>query len=389
MIKSNWQCQKCIQVFEVIKMEPRYEICVNTVIKELKLVDSSYSNPVQVVSTSSEEEILQMQCSPEYAEILLPLTTDEKLKADHSQAEALFDKYINQREILAKCPLFNGFINGKWEIKKFATILEENRKAIIQNTGMIMKVVYASFIKIFEGTGNDGLIYDLSDQGIKLREVLERLCLQTSPIDVKKIIREDLLPNMECIRVMVEKLTSPAQKSKQSISGHLWKSVKFQMVDADSENMSMLKALSYYKPILDYLVDLVSFLLELDLKSSNPGKSLEFLRKRWENYKKRFIKAMQDKENAIHSEALKRSTIGTLTYCGPVALGLLCYLGINVASLGSAALLFGCFGGAVQLYRMYTVPSTIKACKAESEKLAEKQDKISIKDLRKLYNHNP
>ena len=381
MINCNWPCQKCIRVFEVIKMEPRYEICVNTVIKELKQVDSSYNNPVQVVSTSSEEEVLQMQHSHEYVEIPVPLTADKKLKARHSQAEASFDRCNNERETLAKCHLYDGLVNGRWEIKKLPTILKNNTTAILQNTGMYLQVLCATCIHILEGTGNDGLKYDFSDQGIEIRELLKRLSLQASPIDVKKIIKEDLLPRMDCIRSKVKELTAPAPESKRSTFRLLWKSAKLQMVDADSENLMMLKVLSYYIPVLDYLVELVSFLDELDSKCSNPSKTLEFLSKKWKECLNDIIKAREDNENAIHSEAWKRSWIGTLTYCGLVALGLVCFQATSVG-LGSAALL--CVGGTVQLYRMYTVPCTVDACKAEGEKLAKMLDKISVEGLRKL-----
>ena len=173
MILCNWPCQKCIQVFEVIKMEPKYEIYVNPVIKELNLVDSSYSKPIRVTSNPSEEEDLQMQPSPCYVHFPIPLEIDQELEK-FSRTNTTFDRCSTERETLEKCFLYKG-LNAQWELEKLSTILKQNLSKILQNTGMFVQVICVACIEVLEGTGNDGLKYDFSDQGIKVRELVKRL----------------------------------------------------------------------------------------------------------------------------------------------------------------------------------------------------------------------
>ena len=190
---------------------------------------------------------------------------------------------------------------------------------------------------------------------------------------------------MRCICSKVKELTAPAPKSNGSFFRLLWKSATFQIVDG--ENIRKLRILSYYEPVLEYLVQLVSLLSELDSQSSNPCSTLPFLNKLWKNCLEDIIKARKNIEDTIHKEACCRSLVGALTYCSLGALGLFCFQGIGVA-LGGAALIFGCVYGPMKAYQMCRLPDTINACKVEGEKFDKLLDKIPVERLDQLCNDN-
>lgn len=379
-----WSIHKCIQVFKAIKEHRKYVscTCVNLVIDELEQAESSSNYPEQVESSQSVEEDLQLlesvgldyliRDNPELENMYLesiPINKETKAKSDQAK----------------KCP-FNRYLqDGSYVLETLPVILEKYLPKILQDSGMFLQVICASCIEMLKRYDIDDLSFDLSEEADKINKLFKNLRKQVQPIDVKKVIREDLLPCISCIGSIVRKITKPQPKSWFTVA---WESLRFKLIDTDN-----LKMLCYYDHVLEYLLDMVAFLIKIDPRSPTPmtRSTLEGIQKSWIGYRDSIIGA-KNLYKSISGDVAKAARIrgwATSVAYSTLALGIFIipggsFLALSIAS-GVAA------GGIILAGGFYTesyikaLPDTVKSCdEGIAKELTQTLSKIPAKELKKF-----
>ena len=367
-----WSPHDCIQVFKVITEHPKYASCscAYLVINELEQAERSYSIPEPVESGQSEEEQILLQS----------IGLDRLARRDH-ELEGRYREclpIIEENNIECyqeiKCH-FNSYTkHGKYVLKTLPIILEKCLPVILENTGMYLQVICAACIEMLKKVGIDANIrLKLGTQAKKINELFEKLSKQAPPIDVKKVIKEDLLPCMRCIGSIVRYITSP----RKSWSKVAVECARFKLIDTDN-----LRMLCYYKNVLEYLISMVAFLKEIDSKSPVPSSALEGIRQSWEEYRDNIIEAKKFYSSASAAQQARiRGWSATVGY-SVLALGIFyaAFTGVGILAPAGAVLIGG---GVYTEYYVSALPDIIKSIEEESAKeIAQTLDKIPAKGLK-------
>ena len=348
--RYSWSVDKCIQAFEIIlKAIPESQLqlqsLINAVINELDLVEKSLPPPVPVSGDSENLSTVYDHYNP---------SCSPTLNADYEISIVNLETGANAHPKPCNLNSTN---------KQLQIYLEENLLPLVKKLGKQFTVACATIAKFLQGDVKKCLCVE----GSKIPKLLNKLAEQTSLIDAKTVIREDLLPHMQNIGFIISNIVSPPTQSfgakTKGVLNFLGKSLCFKLIDTDT-----LRLLIYYESFFNYILKLVSALINMDSESSNTLQTFTDLRDESVKWQESIAEARRFYEStSVKTHASLRGAVGTLLYSASI-FSIIFFPGggLIAAGLAGGATVLAC--GGYTACKTYNSEKTIASCKEESKK---------------------